>query len=1400
MAVQPSYHWTFQEREGSIVKDSVKGIEGKLFGTYYEGYGRFGDAVKVNGLNQKIVFPAEIGQFGTSDFTIAFGVRIFHNQRQDDLDLFGNRSVSGHGNFFAIRSNHQHNLWFEVDQDGNGTNYIVAKTNDLKLSDGKWHHLAFVRKGVVLQVYFDGQFVVEAKSETGIANITNSAEVRLGDWKRGTPIARYEDLRIYQSALNPVEIQNLVIPFNRALNPGEIELIGTDDTAVILSIARANLDGFETQFREIRLGPNTGATLYQYVDFKGQALKLYADIDNIPSTKIGAYLRSIQIWSSRNDPFTGKWLLQAPNGEYLSADRALLTTASSRTVNELFQFQFNDSLQQIQLVSPGQPEGYFSQFLINKQRTSLLLIDDSDGDEGFFSIVDFKHERWLRLREEDKLFVWTSKPEKRSLFYRASKIAETEGQVGELSPGEVALYEHSYYHGRAWILNDGEPGLEGVYRNLNVFPNLDNVASSIRLGPGTGVSLFANPDLKVNEKNRENEIEDYLKNSSSLGEGQIGHDRLSSLRIFRTLAPEDVFESYSAVLGQDYRMVDNELEEFSSYRTIVAFPPGTNEEVEISATDFTVIEIDDETYEVDEVSSVKVKPNAMGRIMITSEAEGLSTPGLKFKTQSMATNERVVLFPDREVHRKIANMQPDELWNAKDAEGNPLVDQNAFTQTEIAAAQNTISRVMATVVPENAPSVTKADGVDKNEFSAKTSASRLVSDATEPKPWAIKFSDAETTSAPANNNPLIMSSVSATKAIWEEPVKEDDFLKILAEASSGADDELQSLSAAAARLKIGRAIKSAVSGAKSVTIGFAKDLAGVASAAAKNTMNIIVDVGGKLVSFVLDTVEKVAGFVEGLFEKIMGAIEKAIEFLRALFAWKDILDTQRYLVKAVNSGFVAMKDGIENAKDAVADFVDGLQDSVEDGMNKLVEALGVEPSEVQSSRSVLPESVEWFFSKLLSGSKKKGAQTAPDAPEQKGAGGLADFMGVFFERIKSITDLLSIGIGGLADALVALVKNPLRPQLALAVLIEAARDSIIQLLEIAGDLVGDFLNVLEEAVQLFQNLLNGEIKIPFISDLFKLIGAGKLNILNLTSLLVAIPLTAISKLISGEKPFEGEPLPDFAASDGDNLSVQSTLLLSISVDSTGEDSAANEDENQRASAARIRSVKVWGRAALTVDVMNGVINCILDAFAEGEDDKLNEVTAGLGLEIVSLALSGISWLASFPSSPGFPGGRPYNLCKHKLRGSKFDALENDEKEMLRSERVMWGWRTAVYWLDVALVMFSIGKAASSSKEPPKIQRMKRRDEISIFCYWVFSCVDLGLTMRHLNKVPEDDNPEDEKVNEIFAALPGMLSPIRMMGGEGAVSLAAIDLISTALNAKIGRGLLDDDLAELRGAS
>ena len=111
---------------------------------------------------------------------------------------------------------------------------------------------------------------------------------------------------------------------------------------------------------------------------------------------------------------------------------------------------------------------------------------------------------------------------------RAAVGGEASGSTGPsvLAEGEVALYEDVDYGGREWIVR-------GDTASFAATAGLDDVASSVRVGPGAAVSLYETSSFE----GRRIWID---ADTPSLVGSTLGNDAASSARVRASLAPGQV--------------------------------------------------------------------------------------------------------------------------------------------------------------------------------------------------------------------------------------------------------------------------------------------------------------------------------------------------------------------------------------------------------------------------------------------------------------------------------------------------------------------------------------------------------------------------------------------------------------------------------------------------------------------------------------------------------------------------------------------------------------------------------------------------------------------------------------------------------------------------------------------
>ena len=99
---------------------------------------------------------------------------------------------------------------------------------------------------------------------------------------------------------------------------------------------------------------------------------------------------------------------------------------------------------------------------------------------------------------------------------------------------------------------------------------------------------------------------------------------------------------------------------------------------------------------------------------------------------------------------------------------------------------------------------------------------------------------------------------------------------------------------------------------------------------------------------------------------------------------------------------------------------------------------------------------------------------------------------------------------------------------------------------------------------------------------------------------------------------------------------------------------------------------------------------------------------------------------------------PYNLLAHKV--------SKTENETEYWERVMWGWKTALYWLDVTV--FAGKGIAKLAGKKVRLQRLRRADANTTAFFVLAAIVDMGLMSKYLSTLPGEDNSLEE-ANEIM---------------------------------------------------
>ena len=504
----------------------------------------------------------------------------------------------------------------------------------------------------------------------------------------------------------------------RLPKPGEVLVFSEENHAGQQMLITADTPDLEQYFpfASFRLGARTGVTLFPEKDYQGPSQELTAELASFEFSRLqGQAPKSLKIWSSAGKPFTGYWAIEVAAGRYLSVspdqgDVGVLRT--SLAVAERQAFSFDDlgevgpgrrmvacRVRGTPFVGPTAPREESALTIADLAR--LTLVDELEAGYRKFSFLT-QDDQWICYQPEADRFVACPEAEERTIFCLAVKIAEHESQVGELLQGEVALFEHPGYWGKAWVFYTDYPDFERVV-------NLNNEISSIQLGPLTGATIYREPGYTGGDvKEGKQDITTHLP---ALAAEQVGDNQISSIDLWRIVPPAGLGITIQCRLSQDFRGAGSTFEEYTAYRTTITLPVSV-ETVDVWTTDETQIEVEDQTYPVAEDRPVTLRPNLFQCLMITTDAfvssageapqASLRAPGLKIRTNTMLPHERIVIYPDQEVHTRLASLEEGELWDAeiKDKDGSTrslIADRSAGKKLDVANTQTMITKVMSTV-------------------------------------------------------------------------------------------------------------------------------------------------------------------------------------------------------------------------------------------------------------------------------------------------------------------------------------------------------------------------------------------------------------------------------------------------------------------------------------------------------------------------------------------------------------------------------------------------------------------------------------------------------------------------------------------------------------------------------
>ena len=296
----------------------------------------------------------------------------------------------------------------------------------------------------------------------------------------------------------------------------------------------------------------------------------------------------------------------------------------------------------------------------------------------------------------------------------------------------------------------------------------------------------------------------------------------------------------------------------------------------------------------------------------------------------------------------------------------------------------------------------------------------------------------------------------------------------------------------------------------------------------------------------IHTVEDVVSAIKCAFRYVERGIEEAIDWLKALFNWHDILNTKNIIEASLNGMMTKLADALNPASpnsiealvnsafsDAeakiTAAFAEAAQyfgpnDSFQSTTNSVPYPSGATPI---GNDPLNPNALN--SAQASNGTHTNYVQTHTNNYANQGgtfppltSGGGANTDNTFQSLTNTVTQNTGSGTSYQTDY--ASLLNTLKSVFAsrqsfvdtiMLDLIDAAKDVVLDVLKFIDKMVQDLLSLAFDAMAGFQDMLTTGIDIPVISWIWKQISDHGLTMLDLLSLALAVPATLLYKLTFG---------------------------------------------------------------------------------------------------------------------------------------------------------------------------------------------------------------------------------------------------------------------------------------------
>ena len=544
--------------------------------------------------------------------------------------------------------------------------------------------------------------------------------------------------------------------------------------------------------------------------------------------------------------------------------------------------------------------------------------------------------------------------------------------------------------------------------------------------------------------------------------------------------------------------------------------PAPDVKLAIRSNGVAGIKVNGLSYLVSEFYVVEARSDSAGNVLIDVPTTTLAAPALSITTEFMASDEAVVVEPNRGLQERLHATSTDDVWNAKTKDGRDVLAGEYRTQEN--AAQ--LAAIMRQSMSLGYPPPTRAAAQRYLHRCSRTTGLRYhrgpgdrfrLDPASVPEQhWMVDFS----AGAPRMRTLSHSEATALMSRRRETTLAAAGFLDIdWGDVWNG----------------IREGVSSIVEGIKDFIVHTVIDpLTGLVEKI-KVQFHLLIDGIVQLYETTISYFQQAFDIVEGIWNKVKVFFEELYEWLAFLFAWKDIVRTADVVEHSLNTMLDYTQEAIGAVREHVVSGFDQLDALIKKTADEYIRKLDPSLSfgaDLEQNETPIPAVQDGSGHNVVLNTfmQNQGAGATVVSPAFALGG---DPFGPILEKLTQLESNFEFGEGKAAfdqaaEYFLQIGKQPDRiMDLLLAGMLRIMEGIALFGTAAARGVLLSVLDIVSDLIAAVKALLNEEWEIPVVSQLYELITGGSLSFrpLRLVALICAVPATLIYKIVEGRAPY-----------------------------------------------------------------------------------------------------------------------------------------------------------------------------------------------------------------------------------------------------------------------------------------